>query len=1553
MIENYIKVLTSKNYQQQMKISIDNATETLKDVLREIESFRESPRTYALSSYLPSYQCAKKAEYTIGKAGIGPFALNNAHHVLTQLVQMRMATDAFTRTYDIDRLDKQYDNDGSGTRILDWLSALINAFVDIAKDPFVIRLNVNAYTYNITAYLIRMGYGRDTFYLLNQPIIVELAKNILNVRGNFGKPKDMTQYELEQSIIYETLRKYGVDYDHIKNRIKDFIYDNGEPNLEYEAQLASEKRRQFEGFRKVIRKEANETEMRNAVQDAALLFFLFNKYASSVANLVKYSKIDTKKHGKSIAEWNAYLQGMEDLTTDEFFGEGEVERFYRSTFIWKKTYNTITWALSFNQVMLRASESFQNRLQNLLKVLGKKSKINPDVLNKIVNSMEAGIKAGFINEAFYATGRYDDLYDVFYGDYSVPRRLLKLKSDIKQGKYPDLLNDDGSIANEFLNYLFPNVYKNVTVYEQPDFVDTRMSTTLDINMQNEIIYSWDELLHYPNDEVRELAEDLIYYAFYTSGDQTNPNSFFRFVPFSWREGYVEEGENQFNAKGYASYIQNLLTNDGDINYSMLYDSDVFLNNWQDEVLVPTIPESVRTQVIVNGQLEYQTVGRIGVAATSVIEGTDLHPMILFMGDTNPKSEMYIKPVAYEIVGIRRIPIFSPYVKMQYTPKYNPNGIMVYKLIGVNIRKTESGTYYTPIYSLVNKKGYNYKGHWIVEYGTSANFNFNTFLDATFQPISEDDLRSQRLMEYISRSIPNEKLQQYLLSFFSRAVPISQYYGMLDMQDFSSSKLFESYTQDDSADDSSSFVQSTKAPISAEDELDKRKPVTSNADGYVLHSGGAPGGDTWWSKIAEEFGIPNTPERQHHYYAGERSDSNAPLGNVMTSVEDVIEGSSKAAQAAKANWGYQYDYMKDPRLVRDWSQVKYSDAVFAIGHLVKPGERIFPNQKNDTRTAKQFAVAGGTGYAVEMAIQAGKPVYVYDQERKQWYKNIDGKWSKSDVPVLTKNFAGIGTRQINQDGINAIRQVFQKTFNIPSQTQNSNQSQQQQSNTDDPFDGVKSEWTYQDVLDLLGGGIDDVATGHAQSEVKDAVTKFNQGVTMEEVLQGVSPVFTQEEIEQIERALNGSPLRVKSVSRFTDPAFYAREIIKFLEENAKKPFTDPSRVNVIELWTKHDGQPIQDILKACKKYKVAPMVSFSITGLGDTALEKGVLKYNDLLDMIQKLIDSGDLNVATTTIRIDPLLVGYTNMDDVRNIVKRCKSMGFKKFVTSLVQSYGYTEGTDRDRKVVSGINNALASQGQSYDWDKYYGRITREDVIESNNFTRPYTEEHPNADWAAVVSAGFKQRVRVVSQGSIGKVHFTPKWEYVDEIGEQLLKIQEENPDIIIETCSFTINGLRASACLDPLIIERLVGVDVTRPDGTYDRDTSRPDCMCYGAHSDMFRMNEKKCFSSCAYCYAKQSGTNNAVYYNSDGQLIDRPLTRVNGEFIGASNGPTQTNDDVDETIAIQEQIQALQQALEEMGYDDNEVSDLMNRFHQENDADIHTADDAANLIRKFICNL
>lgn len=411
--------------------------------------------------------------------------------------------------------------------------------------------------------------------------------------------------------------------------------------------------------------------------------------------------------------------------------------------------------------------------------------------------------------------------------------------------------------------------------------------------------------------------------------------------------------------------------------------------------------------------------------------------------------------------------------------------------------------------------------------------------------------------------------------------------------------------------------------------------------------------------------------------------------------------------------------------------------------------------------------------------------------------------------------------------------------------------------------------HKDVLNTLGGD------EQAESEINSAVKTAVAGVALSEVLDKIEPVFTEEERAQITAATKDGKLQVMSVSRMTDPIFFTKEIIKFLEENAKKPFTDPTRVNAIEIWSKHDGIPMQDLLRACKKYKVAPMVSFSITGLGNTSLERGVMKYNDLIDKIEKLVQSGDLNPNTTTIRIDPILVGETNFEDVKAIVNRCKQIGIKKFVTSLVQSYGYLDGTPRDRKVVSGINEAMQRDGRTYDWDKYYGRVTNQDYAASKDFVQQYQNKHPKASWSEIVSAGAAQGVRVVTQSSIGKIHFIPKQEYIDEIGKILLEINKD-PEIELETCSFFIKGLRASACLDPLIIERITGVDVTDANGRYKRDTSRPDCMCYGAHSDMFRMNEKKCFSSCAYCYAGKSDSNAISYYNEDGTLKDTIYTRI-----------------------------------------------------------------------------
>jgi hypothetical protein len=68
----------------------------------------------------------------------------------------------------------------------------------------------------------------------------------------------------------------------------------------------------------------------------------------------------------------------------------------------------------------------------------------------------------------------------------------------------------------------------------------------------------------------------------------------------------------------------------------------------------------------------------------------------------------------------------------------------------------------------------------------------------------------------------------------------------------------------------------------------------------------------------------------------------------------------------------------------------------------------------------------------MAIDSGKPVYVFDQAAKKWFvwkktMFVDFTDGKNNVPQLTPNFAGIGTREISPDGIAAIEAVYDQAM----------------------------------------------------------------------------------------------------------------------------------------------------------------------------------------------------------------------------------------------------------------------------------------------------------------------------------------------------------------------------------------------------------------------------------------------------------------------------------------------------------------------------------------------
>lgn len=203
--------------------------------------------------------------------------------------------------------------------------------------------------------------------------------------------------------------------------------------------------------------------------------------------------------------------------------------------------------------------------------------------------------------------------------------------------------------------------------------------------------------------------------------------------------------------------------------------------------------------------------------------------------------------------------------------------------------------------------------------------------------------------------------------------------------------------------------------------------------FIGHSGGAGGADMAWDAEGKPYGVTFK-----HYYTGVKSNKNAPGGNVdISNFPVAAEGAGKVALAAKEMWGYKYNTMKDERLIRNWAQVVKSDAVFALAPIGKKGDVWSEDRgKTDPRILlKSEAVQGGTGYAVEMAIQAGKKVYVYNDPNTKaqshlprgWYIWNGSKFEAIDAPVLTKNFAGIGSRNISNEARQAIRDVYTKTF----------------------------------------------------------------------------------------------------------------------------------------------------------------------------------------------------------------------------------------------------------------------------------------------------------------------------------------------------------------------------------------------------------------------------------------------------------------------------------------------------------------------------------------------
>lgn len=693
LLDMYLSVISNPMNFAEARQPLDTVTDYLKDkILKDVDKLTgQGKRTSKSQLYFSTsaFQSRTKAELNGGKFGIGPFALANAHQVLTQLVKLNFKPNKVLNDYGIRDLHHIQSEDTNKINVLDWLSALINAHVDVAKDPYIIRLNVRKLTFNMTNFLIRSGKGESTFYFLPQQILKDYATEYDKYSGFYGVeiPAGKNPERLAFTKIWNDYYKKAKELSGgKKENLLNYLKDKGVGTNQRKTMFTVPH----------LRKQLQKTETFDWYYNQLLILKAYEEltpFSKSLSELTNLSQIDTKRFGNNFGLQSAFLDKWKQYMTEQSVFNNPLKVF-TNTFLGKKMIDGLVFPRNaFQNVMIRLTPEFET-LRSLIEYYTKGYAISDDTyINNITRAMEVSYKTKFFNQ--YVKDNQMGFRGMLFGKDSISRRLDRLKSDILQGKYPSLLGSDGSFSNVLINNIFSRPKEDDAELQGPDFIAYKPNKSGDNNLENEIIRAWEELYESDYKEVREFAKDLAIYSFYTSGDAFGKNNIFRYVPNSIREEI-----------GYFDYIRELEKHPENV-ISQIDLQEVIKNLWWNDHVVPAI-EYYKLDS------SYETIEEEGRAVYRPVAHDDSG---LFV--TNKKGEQVeIPSIIYDesskfrgIVGYNEAgnPIHYLYKKVKLDKNNDPRTTFLYKYIGIDENKV-------PVYQLINKKGLSYKGNVLVEFG---------------------------------------------------------------------------------------------------------------------------------------------------------------------------------------------------------------------------------------------------------------------------------------------------------------------------------------------------------------------------------------------------------------------------------------------------------------------------------------------------------------------------------------------------------------------------------------------------------------------------------------------------------------------------------------------------------------------------------------------------------------------------------------------------------------------------------------------------------------------
>jgi hypothetical protein len=427
------------NFERLMSPVSDAGLSKVADVLDDATNNKEADVKNKLVSR--SFMTSLRQAFLMGKKWVGIAAVNITGHAVGQKVGLYFDSRLLYKLSDYDRkllgnlnlaiphntvtiddfeqmisLGGLKTADGRDEFISDRLSGYATAFVDVAKDPYILKLIQSDLVVGTAMLMERIGAGELTPYFLNQPIIIEHLKNLdkTKSRSLFGKSK-----------INDTYSKFPIKKGDSYDLSNEFERDaDGNVNFEKSKQ----------NLLNLIRENANRPEGANAsAQFNVKQVAIFNEFLK-LAKLAQLNFKFTQAYNYDTTRVTSY-EGFKRKATRTKFAKrsnivSSVDKVMKGTFIGDQVELLRKELKSLGAIMKLDSEGIDQYIDDVMAPFYEDEYMSADDFDYVAKKL----KSSFLD--FLIQTRSESIFpndgkNLFTGENSVASRLLKLKK-----KYP-------------------------------------------------------------------------------------------------------------------------------------------------------------------------------------------------------------------------------------------------------------------------------------------------------------------------------------------------------------------------------------------------------------------------------------------------------------------------------------------------------------------------------------------------------------------------------------------------------------------------------------------------------------------------------------------------------------------------------------------------------------------------------------------------------------------------------------------------------------------------------------------------------------------------------------------------------------------------------------------------------------------------------------------------------------------------------------------------------------------------------------------------------------